>query len=143
MYCRMAVCFMFLLVQAPVRPVFVAEAKATDPVLGGGSLRVRSEGLASATSVTADAHSSLPQNTQRARATGVTTHTTACECESVTDHASVCHSDRNLYVILKKFIHTAWCIIFPIYTLKINTSTIIINVCLKFSISQNNMVNAC
>ena len=70
----MAVCSMFLLVQAPVKPAFVAEAKATDPVLGGGSLRVRPEGLASATSAAADTHSSLPQNTQRARATGVTQH---------------------------------------------------------------------
>ena len=61
-----------LIVQAPVKPVFVAEAKATDPVLGGGSLTVRPEGLASASSAAADTHSSLPQNTQRARATGQT-----------------------------------------------------------------------
>ena len=55
-----------------MKPVFVAEAKATDPVLGGGSLTVRPEGLASASSAAADTHSSLPQNTQRARATGQT-----------------------------------------------------------------------
>ena len=56
--------------QLPVKPtVFMTEAKATDPVLGGGSLSVRPEGGASVSS-TPDSNTSLPQNTQRARATG-------------------------------------------------------------------------
>ena len=59
-----------------VKPVFVAEAKATDPVLGGGSLRVRPDtGIVAGTSTASttggsDVQSSLANTTQRARAAG-------------------------------------------------------------------------
>ena len=68
-----------------MRPVFVSEAKATDPVLGGGSLRVRPDntgivtgGTSSSTSSSSsttttggsEGQSSLAHTTQRARAAG-------------------------------------------------------------------------
>ena len=74
--------------QAPVKPVFVAEAKATDPVLGGGSLCVRPEGPVSGSSA-ACTNPSLLQNTQRARATGKGWPTTT----TCTVMLSLCHHD--------------------------------------------------
>ena len=61
---------MFLSLQSSLKPVFLVEAKATDPVLGGGSLRVRTEGPTTASADTTAPPP--PHTTQRARAAGET-----------------------------------------------------------------------